>query len=104
MITKKDLIAYKKQNPSKYAHKFGHIDLDSLSDEGYINVQKATTKLDGTPASPTVPFDHPSNKNVPSVEIEKPTVVEDKKDDIQGTDGGVTTKVNGGELEVINKE
>lgn len=52
MITKNDLLKYAKQNPSKYAHKFGHVDVDSLPEEGYIDhlISKAKTNLDGTPA------------------------------------------------------
>lgn len=52
MITKNDLLKYAIQNPSKYAHKFGHVDVNALPDEGYIDhlITKAKTNLDGTPS------------------------------------------------------
>lgn len=92
MLTKKDLIAYKKQNPSKYAHKYGHIDLDKLPDEGVIMVQKATTELDGSLARPTIPWNAPINQSLSKdVVVESTAVVP-----VGETTGTVTPKVDGG--------
>lgn len=119
MVTKKLLIEYAKQNPSKYQHKFGHIDLSKYEDDDVINEPKATTKIDGSPADPARPelAQVPANKPHPALgEIvmdetvpEQPVQVETENapvetDEVENTpevedetivDGG---DVNGGDI------
>lgn len=103
MLTKKDLIAYQKQNPSKYAHKYGHLNLDELPEEGFVNVEKAKTNLDGTPARPTVSWNDPINKGATVQSTVPEAWTGTKSPEPMKSEGTVTPNVNGGNTLESNK-
>lgn len=97
---------YKKQNPEKFYHKFGDIDLDNLPADFNINVQRMKT----TASHPKTPLlDFQATKALTPDEIAReiarlqgmlpaqpvaPVVEEKKEEVIENVDGGTTLEDN----------